>query len=265
MTGAPLTEREILEIRERIGGRGLALVTQVSDLRLMSGGQIQAVYFPNEEHSSGEAAARQCRRVLSHLVQAHLLTRLERRVGGVRAGSASFVYELGSVGHRLLDRERPTPRLYEPSAVFVDHQLTVSQLVVDLVLASRRRKLELTTVEGEPDCWRRLPTVGRALLRPDLFLALAAREYEYRWFVEVDRGTHHRPAILRKARLYESYYRSGVEQATHGVFPRVVWIAPDERRTERLRDVLGGSEFTPGLMVVTTSEEAPLVLAGGKA
>jgi len=28
------------------------------------------------------------------------------------------------------------------------------------------------TVEGEPDCWRRLPTVGRALLRPDLFLAM---------------------------------------------------------------------------------------------
>ena len=38
-----------------------------------------------------------------------------------------------------------------------------------------------------------------------------------------------------------------------------------QSRAERLRDVLGGSEFTPGLMVVTTSEEAPLVLAGGKA
>jgi hypothetical protein len=265
MTGAPLTEQEIFEIRERIGAKGLALVGQVSDLRLMSGGQIQAVYFPSEEHSSGQTAARQCRRVLSYLVRGHLLTRLERRVGGVRAGSASYVYELGSVGHRLLDRERPTPRLYEPSAVFVDHQLAVSQLVVDLVLASRQRKLELATVEGEPNCWRRLPTVGRALLRPDLFLAIAAREFEFRWFAEIDRGTHHRPAILRKARLYESYYRSGAEQATYGVFPRVVWIAPDERRAERLRDVLGGSEFTRGLMVVTTSDEAPLVLVGGKA
>jgi hypothetical protein len=265
MTGAPLTEKEILEIRERIGPKGLALVRQASDLRLMSGGQIQAIYFPSEEHSSGEAAARQCRRVLSHLVRGHLLTRLERRVGGVRAGSTSFVYGLGSVGHRLLERERPRPQIFEPSAAFVDHQLAVSQLVVDLVLASRLRKLELTTVEGEPNCWRRLPTVGRALLRPDLFLALAAREYEYRWFVEVDCGTHRRPALVRKARLYESYYRSGVEQATYGVFPRVVWIAPDADRAERLRDVLAGSEFTPGLMVVTTSDEARLVLAGGKA
>jgi hypothetical protein len=137
--------------------------------------------------------------------------------------------------------------------------------VVDLVLASRRRKLEIVAITGEPDCWRRIPSIGRALLRPDLFLALAAKEYEYRWFVEVDRGTHHRPAILRKARLYESYYRSGVEQATHGIFPRVAWIAPNAEQVERLNEILGGSEFTPGLMIVATSEEAPLVLAGGKA
>jgi hypothetical protein len=264
MRGVPLTEREIVEIRERIGPKGLALVRQISDLRLMSGGQIQAIYFPADEHATANAASRVCRLALSRLVSGRLLMRLKRRVGGVRAGSASYVYGIGSVGHRLLERERPRPRVFEPSAYFVDHQLAVSQLVVDLVLASRCRKLELMTVEGEPDCWRRLPTVGRALLRPDLFFALAAREYEYRWFAEVDRGTHRRPALLRKARLYESYYRSGVEQATHGVFPRVVWIAPDENRAERLRNVLGGSEFTPGLMVVTTSDEAPLVLAGGK-
>jgi hypothetical protein len=265
MTGAPLTEKEILEIRERIGAKGLALVGQVSDLRLMSGRQIQAVYFPADEHATAGAARRVCRLALSHLVSRHLLVRLKRRVGGVRAGSASYVYELGSVGHRLLDRERPTPRLYEPSAAFVDHQLAVSQLVVDLVLASRRRQLEIASVEGEPDCWRQLPALGRAVLRPDLFLALNAREYEYRWFVEVDRGTHHRPAILRKARLYESYYRAGVEQATHGVFPRVAWIAPDNDRADKLEELLSDSEFTRGLMIVTTSDRAPLVLGGGEA
>jgi hypothetical protein len=71
--------------------------------------------------------------------------------------------------------------------------------------------------------------------------------------------------VLRKARLYESYYRSGAEQATHGVFPRVVWIVSDNGRAERLRDLLGGSEFTSGLMVVATSDEAPFVLGGGQA
>ena len=86
MTGAPLTDMEILRIRERIGARGMAIVAQVSDLRLMSGGQIQAVFFPDDEHPTWETAARQSRRTLAQLVRWHLLTRLERRVGGVRAG-----------------------------------------------------------------------------------------------------------------------------------------------------------------------------------
>jgi hypothetical protein len=102
------------------------------------------------------------------------------------------------------------------------------------------------------------------VLRPDLFLAVGASELEYRWFVEVDRGTHHRPAVLRKARLYESYYRSGVEQTTHGVFPRVVWITRDGTRAARLRHVLKGGELTAGLMLVTTFDEALSVLAGGE-
>jgi hypothetical protein len=265
MRGVALTPNEIFEIRGRIGPKGLALVRQVCDLRLMSGGQIQAIYFPAEEHATADAARRVCRLVLSQLVKGRLLVRLERQVGGVRAGSASYVYGIGSLGHRLLERDLPRPRVFEPSAHFVDHQLAVSQLVVDLVLASRRRRLEIASVEGEPDCWRQVPSIGRAVLRPDLFVAITAGDYEYRWFVEVDRGTHRRPALLRKARLYESYYRSGVEQATHGVFPRVVWVAPNVERAEQLKEILDDSQFTPGLMVVTTSDEAPRVLAGGKA
>jgi hypothetical protein len=94
---------------------------------------------------------------------------------------------------------------------------------------------------------------------------LGKGELEYRWFVEVDRGTHRGPALLRKAQLYESYYRSGVEQATHGVFPRILWITPDAVRAERVRTVLSGGGFSDGLMLTTTSADALTSLVGDQA
>jgi hypothetical protein len=256
---------EVRELRRALTARDLALVSQVAALRLMSGRQIEAVHFPREMHATSSAAGRQCRRVLARLVRERLLIRLPRQVGGIRAGSHAFIYGPGPVGHRLLRDDGSRLRVHEPGETFVDHQLAVSQLVVELTLATRRGCLELLVVEGEPACWRTVPAVGRVVLRPDLFVALAAGELEYRWFVEVDRGTHHRPAVLRKARLYESYYRSGVEQTTHGVFPRVVWIAPDAARVARLRDAFEGGEFSGGLMLVTTADKAIDVLSGGEA
>jgi len=265
MSGQRFSRAGVLHVRDRLTERDLALASQVAELRLLSGRQIEALYFPQELHANPEAAARHCRRVLSRLVRERVLVRLERRVGGVRAGSASFVYALGPVGQRLLDEQRSRPRRYEPSAAFVDHQLAVSQLVVDLTIAGRRGRLEILTTEGEPACWRTLPAIGRSVLRPDLFIAIGAADLEYRWFIEVDRGTHHRPALVRKAQLYESYYRSGIEQATDEVFPRVAWITPDAARAARLREAFGGGELSEGLMLVTTSDKAIDVLSGGEA
>lgn len=242
----------------------LALVSQVARLRLLSGRQIEALYFQPERHATAEAAARDCRRVLAGLVQERVLVRLERRVGGVRAGSASFVYALGPVGQRLQEQQQARPRRYEPGAAFVDHQLAISQLVLELTLAQRRGRLEILTVQGEPACWRTLPAIGRSVLRPDLYLAIGAADLEYRWFIELDRGTHHRPALVRKAQLYERYYQSGVEQAANGVFPRVAWITPKPTRAARLREVFEGDGFSHGLMLVTTCDKAIDVLGGGE-
>lgn len=255
---------QLHELRQRLGEREFAVIHQVGELRLMSGRQIEAIHFPVQEHASSETAARLCRRLLSRLVEERILVRLPRQVGGIRAGSRAFVYGLGPVGHRLLYDDGSRLRVYEPGELFVHHQLAVSQLVIDLTLAERRGELELLSVEGEPACWRKVPAVGRLTLRPDLFLALGVGEFEYRWFVELDRDTHRAPALLRKARLYESYYRSGIEQATHGVSPRVLWVTPDERRAARLRTLLESGDFTTGLMVVTTAEAALRVLAGGE-
>ncbi len=60
---------------------------------------------------------------------------------------------------------------------------------------------------------------GRVLLRPDLAVTLGIGEYEIGYFVEIDRGTEHLPALLRKCHSYEAYYRAGQEQAAHACFP----------------------------------------------
>jgi hypothetical protein len=256
---------EIRELRNRLPERDLAIVSQVAELRLMSGRQIEVLHFPPERHATSSTAARHCRRVLARLVGNRLLVRLPRRVGGTRAGSHAFIYGLGPVGHRLLQGDGSRLRVYEPGEAFVDHQLAISQLVVDLTVAGRDEQLDVLRVETEPACWRTLPAIGRSVLRPDLLLVLGKGELEYRWFVEVDCGTHRGPALLRKAQLYESYYRSGVEQAAHGVFPRILWITPDVARAERVRKVLSGGGFSDGLMLVTTSADALSSLVGGQA
>jgi hypothetical protein len=263
MSGTRSGRVEVRELRRELSDRELAVVSQLAELRLMSGRQIEAVHFPAERHATTATAARHCRRVLARLVRDRLLVRLPRPVGGIRAGSQAFLYALGPVGYRLLHPDGSRLRVYEPATAFVDHQLAVSQLAVDIILADRSGQIELLLLQGEPACWRTLPSIGRAVLRPDLFLAIGSKELEYRWFVEVDRGTHRNPALLRKARLYESYYRSGVEQAAHGVFPRVAWIASERARADTLEKTLGGGEFTDGLMLVTTSGDALGLLSGG--
>ena len=101
----------------------------------MSAQQIQALHFPDAEHDNEQAATRARQRVLERLTRERLLIRLDRRIGGVRAGSAGFVLALGPVGQRVLATSGPRRRSYEPTLRFVDHTLAMTQLVVDLTVA----------------------------------------------------------------------------------------------------------------------------------
>ena len=248
----------VFALQERLSARDRQILEYVGALRLLSAAQVQALLFPDQQHASPMTAARCCRRVLERLTRERLLVRLERRVGGARAGSASFIYSLGSLGQRVLDQGGPRRRLSEPSARFVDHTLAVGEFFVALIVHARSGGWELIEWESEPGAWREVTTLGgRIVLRPDLFLALAVAEYELRWFVEVDRGTEHLPAITRKCRLYHSYYRGGHEQRRHKVFPRVLWIVPDTRRAEQLQALIDADRrLTADLFRVATDAGA---------
>lgn len=266
MSGPRKGRRQLARLVLDLSDRDRAVVRSVSELRLASARQLERLHFlVPDQHATPLTAARTARRTLERLTRDRLLVRLERRIGGMRAGSASFIYALGPVGQRVLGDDGPRRRFREPSAVFVAHTMAVTELYVRLHEAARHGELQLLAgVETEPACWRSVLTGGgRAVLKPDLFTVTGNDDYEYRWFVEVDLGTEHAPAIVRKCRAYQAYYRSGAEQAEHGVFPRVLWVTQDDRRADRLRGVITGArDLTDGLFLVTTGEQAVKVLAG---
>jgi len=200
MRGERMTTKAIQALRNRLSSRDLAIVGQVAELRLMSAIQIQALLFSPAEHESDLAAARSARRVLERLVRDRLLVRPDRRVAvsGPDPPPTSTRWE---IGQRVLALGGPRRRFREPSMTFADHTLAVSQLVVDLILVARASAIEVDDVQPEPACWRRFAgPLGFVVLRPDLFVALGTKEYEFRWFIEVDRGTEHLPTLMAKCR-----------------------------------------------------------------
>jgi len=268
--GDPISRRyvgptDIERLRCELSGRDLAIVGQVADLRLMSGRQICAIHFPVGDHDNELAAARACQRVLARLTAAGVLVRLERRVGGVRAGSAGYCYGLGSIGQRVLGLDGPRRRRYEPTERFLDHTLAIGQLVVSVTTLARSGAVEVLACQPEPRCHREFSGAGgRVVLRPDLFLAVGVGDVERHAFVEVDRGTESLPVVVAKCRTYDAYYRSGREQARHGVFPRVCWIVPDGHRLGLVKRAIARDRRLEGrLFTVTTTDDALGVLAGG--
>jgi hypothetical protein len=257
---------DVDRLREIVGPRDLAVLDQVRDLKLMSGAQIQSVHFPLAEHATADAAGRCARRVLQRLVRLGLLMRLERRIGGIRGGSAGFIYAPSPLGHRLLDGDAPRRRFREPTATFVKHTLTVTQVVVELIERQRAGQFELLQLLPEPRCWRRYNAGGAVeVVRPDLFVVLAVDEYEHHWFVEVDLGTETISRRIAKCKRYEAYYRSGVEQAEQGLFPRVVWSMPNAVLAESLRaHIRRAPSLTTELFDTTAREVLFERLAGGQ-
>jgi hypothetical protein len=265
MKGARIYQRDVQRLRAQLSARDIAVLDQVRDLKMMSGAQIQAVHFRVHDHETADAAGRASRRVLKRLVRDQLLVRLQRQIGGIRGGSAGFVYAASPLGHRLLDGDGPRRRFKEPSATFVDHTLALAQTVVDLIDRHDAGSVEILRIEAEPRCWRRFDAASsREVLRPDLFAALAVKEFEYHWFVEIDLGTETMGRRLVKCKQYEAYYRSGSEQAAHDLFPKVLWAMPTQELADELRHRIDcASGLTSEIFAVASRAELVATLTGG--
>lgn len=228
-------------LRCRLSDRDLSVLQTLGKVRLMTGAQIQRLQVAE---GSAATRARRTRALLQRLTDLKLVVRLGRRVGGVRAGSAGYVYGLSGRGQAALGLDGPCGgrhrRVWEVSPSFGDHVLATSELYVSLVEVERTGALELLDFDAEPACWRRFAgSQGQAVtLKPDAFVSLGLGEYERSTFIEVDMGTESAPTIARKCAVYANYWRSGIEQRERGVFPSVLWLASSQRGAERIAGVV---------------------------
>ena len=251
--------------RRELSPRERDVLKVLAEFRVLSGAQLQTLFFPD---GSVIGTRRRTQACLKRLTDEKYLTRLERRVGGVRAGSASYCYCLGSRGQRLL--AHPATRVRaprEPGLAFVRHLLAIGDVWVGLREAERAGELDVIEHQTEPDCWRITPKAFGASewLRPDLFAAVGVADLEWRWFIEVDLGTESLKRVERTCQRYLAYYRSGVEQATYGVFPKVAWLATDQRRAEAIAGVVGHlPEADQRLFAVGQLTRAVDILKGGE-
>jgi Replication-relaxation len=265
---APRTGHRMLDdLRLELSARDVAITRSVADFRYLTTKQIETLHF--HTHASQMTGARKARTALDRLTGHRVLVRLERRVGGIRAGSSSYIYGLGPVGCRLVAVDGNRVRPKEPSPAFLTHTLAVAQLAIDLETRMRSEapgtpKLEIVT---EPQCWQTFASgiySARDVLKPDLSVVTGDGEYEYRWFVEIDLGTESGTAIKKKAEVYLAYLRTGIEQKTHGIFRRVLFVTPEAKRAAFLERVFADMKQIPdGLFIVTQTPNALTILKGG--
>lgn len=231
-----VTAAVVRELDAQLTERDRAVLRSVLQLRFVSGDQLARMHF-------AECDPRAARRTLLRLTRLDVLERLPRVVGGIRAGSAGYVYRLGLVGQRIaLERgwlpERRRRRSRVPGTLFLNHALAVAELHTRLIEASRDGHLELLELSAEPACWRSYGGIGAqaSTLKPDSYVRLGNGDFEDSYFIEVDMGSEGSRALLRQLRVYVAYFDSGKEQAERGVFPKTLWIAPDERRVKAIED-----------------------------
>ena len=234
----------LADISRLLSDRDRLIIADIAKVRLLHTRQIERLQFWQGTKLSN---SRQARRVLKRLYDQKILKRLQRRIGGVYAGSAGFIYALDSLGQRLMQVGGPAGgqrrrRPWEPSPAFQDHILQVAELYVRLRELERNHPdVELVDYVAEPRCWRRFDNVEGTpqTLKPDAYARVAIGEFEQVSFIEVDRATEHVPTLRRKLAAYVAAFEAGVEQHGGEAFPNVVWVVPDQPRVTVLERAIG--------------------------
>lgn len=235
-----VTGAAMARIAEALSERDRAIVADVGKVRVLTGKQVERLHFSDLE---GRHRDRTRRRVLERLTRLQLLTPLERRIGGVRAGSAGLLFALGPAGQRLLAIEEGSAggrvRLPgTPTERFMRHNLAVAELYIGLVEAARTEAVTLVDYRAEPACWWR--DIEGEWVKPDARVVLSAGDVEDSWAIEVDQATESLPTLRRKLIVYRNMAENGEHGPGGDLLPRVLVTVPDERRLKDVRELVRG-------------------------
>ncbi len=229
-----LRQADIEAAAAAVTDRDRAVLSELQRVRVLSGGQLERLLFAD---ISVSARDRVRRRVLARLHAWRLVTTLERRVGGERAGSTGLIYCLDSGGAWLLattDQASPDIRARvrrptTPGSRFLRHALSVSEIYVSLREVERlaEGRWQLTYFDAEPACW--WPDGMGGQLKPDARTTVVDPNYQYSWWIEVDLGTESLPTVEHKLKRYSDFHLAG-GLGPDGVMPRVLVTVVEERR-----------------------------------
>lgn len=260
MTRTQLTTAYLRELPGQLPARYLAVLPHLARARVLTAAHLDRL-LTNPVHSD-ETTARIRRRIMARLCHLGLVTALDRRIGGVRAGSAGHTYTLTSAGHvflALLNGEPTPPRIRysrTPGPLFLHHALAISGIYVDLIEHSRGGEFQVAQFLTEPHCWH--PTGNAAHLRPDAYTVLRAATHADCWWLEIDQSTESPPRLRAKARAYRDHLTSG-GIGPDGVPPHVLFTAPDQQRAAAVRSAVSGTDAA--MFAMTTHHEAAGLLA----
>lgn len=261
--GSRLSARRLAGLAEELSERDRALLAVLARLRVASGAQLERLSF---REIVASARGRVRRRVLGRLVRLGLVVTLDRRVGGVRAGSAGLVYALSGAGWRLVDlldrrSEAPRRRTREtPGALFLAHALAVSEIYVDLkeqveqfgaMTDESGPAIEIFDVEADAR-WR---DESGEVHRPDALVVLSLGPVEDVWWLEVDRGTESLARVQWMLRRYQQF-ATAAGGGPRGVIPRVLVTVLDDKRRRGVDRLISRMTASEGLLQVVRQDEA---------
>jgi hypothetical protein len=239
--GLRLTQAGLERLLADLGDRDRAILADLERVRVLTGAQLTRLRFTDLSPFTRE---RTRRRVLARLAAVGLAAALDRRVGGVRAGSSGLVYTLGAAGQRALPllgsatRAEPPGRArrpWTPGRLFLAHCLDVSELYVQLREQEPNGTLTLAAFDTEPDTWH--PTVYGGHLKPDAYVVVHNGQVEDSYWIEVDRATESLPTLRRKLLAYADFALSG-QLGPGDVMPRVLVTVPHEKRLTAVQELI---------------------------
>lgn len=257
--------KDVEALRDYLGDPCWKTLELIEQHRFLSTPQLTRLYFAGKHtpDSAPVAAGRVTRWLRYH----KLVGTLERRIGGVRAGSTGMVWFLTERGYRLLHPDtRRRYRPSEPSTTFLKHTLAIGDVHVRIAETARAEQLELVALVTEPHAWRRFLTPAGVVqpLKPDQYAELAippGSDELLSVFIEVDLGSEHLPTLLRKCRTYAEYARSGNAERDGGM-PLVIWQmsarTPElaQRRRQQLAEGIDRDPRLDARMFRITTPEA---------
>lgn len=245
----------VARLQESLSERDWTVVRDVARLRLVTGAQLERLHFAALAASSRSVVRR---RVLGRLVRARVLATLERRIGGVRAGSSGLMYVLDIAGKRLMDMDGRVTRPGLPGERFVRHTLAVAELYVSLIEQARVRGTVLKGFQAEPASWWPDGLNGR--LKPDAHVVVRNADHRDHWWCEVDLATEHLTTLARKLATYIDFYNRG-QLGPEGAMPWVMISVPDDKRySDVVRLIRQLPEEDQGVFSVALHNDAAQVI-----